>query len=236
MPPAPCTARAPFSTDCPSSANAAARPSSSFLAMNASSDRLIGAGTELPASARASSVLVGIGFARATPPTAESASAMANESVSFEDIFYLLVSAGAVPAYGFVLHQFCVRFTLVETKRFQVGSSASGRDPVPKVQSGVANPLHRHAGRGDSRAQPGHNRASARVDSLARLCWRPAFLSPPPPGFKALHVQWVVQAFLTRPRSRPRHRKHADLCPRGRVPLRGEFRWPQLPAVLRLPV
>src|SRR5882672_3415849 len=34
---------------------------------------------------------------------------MANESVSFEDIFYLLVSAGAVPAYGFVLHQFCVR-------------------------------------------------------------------------------------------------------------------------------
>src|SRR6266571_6571897 len=26
----------------------------------------------------------------------------------------------------------------------------------------------------DSRAEPGHNRASARVASLARLCWRPA--------------------------------------------------------------
>src|SRR5437899_6543737 len=60
----------------------------------------------------------------------------------------------------------------------------------------------------------GHNRASARVDSLARLCWRPASLSPPPPRFKALHVQWDVQAFLTRLRSRPRHREHADLCPR----------------------
>jgi hypothetical protein len=51
--------------------------------MNAASGRLIGAGTELAASARASSVLVGIGFARATPPTADSASAMAIEIVIF---------------------------------------------------------------------------------------------------------------------------------------------------------
>src|SRR5437879_13879434 len=46
-----------------------------------------------PLSARASSVVVGIGFARATPPTADSASATAMDSVSFEDIFVLLFSA-----------------------------------------------------------------------------------------------------------------------------------------------
>ncbi len=77
--------------------------------------------------ARASSVLVGIGLARATPPTAESASATANESVSFEDIFGLLVGAGSVPAYGLC------SLTLVDIKRFQVRSSASGRNPVPKL-------------------------------------------------------------------------------------------------------
>jgi|SRR6267378_3111884 hypothetical protein len=45
-----------------------------------------------PASARASSVLVGIGFARATPAVAiESASATANERLSFDDIVNLLV-------------------------------------------------------------------------------------------------------------------------------------------------
>src|SRR6267378_3163299 len=45
-----------------------------------------------PASARASSVLVGIGFARATPAVAiESASATANERLSFDEIVNLLV-------------------------------------------------------------------------------------------------------------------------------------------------
>src|SRR5256886_11491570 len=34
------------------------------------------------------------------------------------------------------------------------------------------------------------------------------------PRFRALHVQWAVQAFLTRPRNRPRYREHAHLRPR----------------------
>src|SRR6266404_5330986 len=33
------------------------------------------------------------------------------------------------------------------------------------------------------------------------------------PRFRALHVQWAVQAFLTRPRNRPRYREHAHLRP-----------------------
>src|SRR2546427_766 len=45
-------------------------------------------------TARPSPVVVGIGFARATPPTADSKSATAMDSVSFEDIFVLLFSAG----------------------------------------------------------------------------------------------------------------------------------------------
>src|SRR5882724_6730845 len=51
-----------------------------------------GSGLTLAASARASSVLVGIGFARATPAVAtESASAAASERLSFENIVNLLV-------------------------------------------------------------------------------------------------------------------------------------------------
>src|SRR2546428_11348929 len=62
-----------------------------------------------PNWARASSVLVGMGFARATPPMADNASATAIESVSFEDMLASFL-AGSVPAHRFVLHQFAASF------------------------------------------------------------------------------------------------------------------------------
>src|SRR5207237_1488064 len=62
-----------------------------------------------PNWARASSVLVGMGFARATPPMADNASATAIESVSFEDMLASFL-AGSVPAHRFVLHQFAACF------------------------------------------------------------------------------------------------------------------------------
>src|SRR2546428_51027 len=62
-----------------------------------------------PNWARASSVLVGMGFARATPPMADNASATAIESVIFEDMLASFL-AGSVPAHRFVLHHFAACF------------------------------------------------------------------------------------------------------------------------------
>src|SRR5438309_12130227 len=50
-----------------------------------------------------------MGFARATPPMADNASATAIESVSFEDMLASFL-AGSVPAHRFVLHQFAACF------------------------------------------------------------------------------------------------------------------------------
>src|SRR3989442_12429226 len=76
-------------------------------------------------------MLVGIGFARATPPAAEIAIAATIESVSFEDILALLVRAGSVPAGSLALHQFSLRF--------MAQAYEPGRQPTRPIRPGTVS-------------------------------------------------------------------------------------------------
>src|SRR5205807_9706633 len=78
-----------------------------------------------PNWARASSVLVGRGFARATPPMADNASATAIESVILEDMLASFL-AGSVPAHRFLLHQFAASFLV-----YSVGAGWLRYSPDP---------------------------------------------------------------------------------------------------------
>src|SRR3989442_7413151 len=76
-------------------------------------------------------MLVGIGFARATPPAAEIAIAARIESVSFEDILALLVRAGSVPAGSLVLHHVSLRF--------MAQACGPGRQPTRRIRPGTGS-------------------------------------------------------------------------------------------------